>query len=172
MALRRAAAFAGDGRIGTYLHFNAKVGVLAELAGPAKALASADATAFLADLGKHVAFAKPTAVARGGGREGARRQGARDLPRAGEAGPEDGEQAGAASSRRSSSGKLDKFYAETCLLEQPWVMDDKLTVKDVLEAASKKAGGEIVDPALRAVPGRRGLTPTWPAAIVPGGASC
>ena len=40
-------------------------------------------------------------------------------------------------------GKLDKFYAERCLLEQPWVMDDKQTVKQVLEAASKKAGGAL-----------------------------
>src|SRR5207248_1851883 len=45
MAMRRAAAFSGAQKIGTYLHFNAKVGVLIELSGDAKALASADAKA-------------------------------------------------------------------------------------------------------------------------------
>jgi elongation factor Ts len=40
-------------------------------------------------------------------------------------------------------GKLDKFFAERCLLEQAWVMDDKQTVKAVLEAVSKKAGSPV-----------------------------
>jgi len=142
MALRRAAAFAGDGRVGSYLHFNSKVGVLAELAGPAKALASADATAFLADLGKHVAFAKPTSVARG---EVAKELVDKELEIYREQAKQDPKMASkpAPVVEKILLGKLDKFYADTCLLEQPWVMDDKLTVKSVLEAASKKAGGAM-----------------------------
>lgn len=40
-------------------------------------------------------------------------------------------------------GKLQKFYAETCLLEQPFVKDDQLTVRQLLEAAVAKLGENI-----------------------------
>jgi len=42
------------------------------------------------------------------------------------------------------SGKLDKFYAEVCLLEQPYVRDDKQTVGDLVTAAASKTGENIV----------------------------
>jgi len=42
------------------------------------------------------------------------------------------------------SGKLDKFYAEVCLLEQPYVRDDKRTVGDLVTAAASKTGENIV----------------------------
>jgi elongation factor Ts len=35
-------------------------------------------------------------------------------------------------------GKLEKFYASVCLLEQPWVFDDKLSVKKAIENALGK----------------------------------
>ena len=42
------------------------------------------------------------------------------------------------------NGKLDKFYAEVCLLEQPYVRDDKQTVGDLVTAAASKTGENIV----------------------------
>jgi elongation factor Ts len=42
------------------------------------------------------------------------------------------------------TGKLDKFYAEVCLLEQPYVRDDKQTVGDLVTAAASKTGENIV----------------------------
>ncbi len=44
--------------------------------------------------------------------------------------------------------------SERCLLEQPWVKDDTQTVKQVLDAASKKAGGAALAQALDPLPGR------------------
>jgi elongation factor Ts len=41
-------------------------------------------------------------------------------------------------------GKLRKFYAESVLLEQPWVKDDKQTVGDLVKAASGKLGEKVV----------------------------
>jgi elongation factor Ts len=41
-------------------------------------------------------------------------------------------------------GKLKKFYSETCLLEQPYIRDDKLTVVDVVRQAVAKTGENIV----------------------------
>lgn len=41
---------------------------------------------------------------------------------------------------RIVGGKLQKFYEEKCLLEQPFMRDDSLRVKDVIAAAGQKFG--------------------------------
>jgi elongation factor Ts len=38
-------------------------------------------------------------------------------------------------------GKMQKFYAENCLLQQAFVKDDTKTVEQVLAEGAKKAGG-------------------------------
>ncbi|MFH0805056.1 MAG: translation elongation factor Ts [Patescibacteria group bacterium] len=40
-------------------------------------------------------------------------------------------------------GKLQKFYAETCLLQQPYIKDDSLTVEQLIHAAVLKLGENI-----------------------------
>jgi elongation factor Ts len=40
-------------------------------------------------------------------------------------------------------GRLGKYFEEVCLLEQPFVKDDKLKVKDYLAAVSKELGDNI-----------------------------
>ncbi|HXA19909.1 MAG TPA: translation elongation factor Ts, partial [Thermoanaerobaculia bacterium] len=37
-------------------------------------------------------------------------------------------------------GKMDKFYGEACLLEQPYIRNDKQTVNDYLAASGKESG--------------------------------
>src|SRR4030042_1728710 len=41
-------------------------------------------------------------------------------------------------------GKLRKFYAESVLLEQPWVKDDKQTIGDLVKGVSGKLGEKVV----------------------------
>ena len=41
-------------------------------------------------------------------------------------------------------GKLGKFYSEVCLLEQPFIKDDKITVDGLVKQASSKTGENIV----------------------------
>jgi elongation factor Ts len=41
-------------------------------------------------------------------------------------------------------GKLGKFYAEVCLLEQPYIKDDAMTVAQLVQAATAKTGENIV----------------------------
>lgn len=41
-------------------------------------------------------------------------------------------------------GRLGKFYAEVCLVEQPYAKDPEQKVKQYLEAAGKAAGGKLV----------------------------
>ena len=40
-------------------------------------------------------------------------------------------------------GKLDKFYQTNCLLEQPYIKDDKMTIQKLLDEASKSASQKI-----------------------------
>jgi elongation factor Ts len=39
-------------------------------------------------------------------------------------------------------GKMQKFYAENCLLQQAFVKDDSKSVEQVLNEAAKEAGGQ------------------------------
>ncbi len=40
-------------------------------------------------------------------------------------------------------GKLKKFFSEICLLDQPYIKDDKLTIADLVKAASAKTGENV-----------------------------
>lgn len=41
------------------------------------------------------------------------------------------------------AGKLNKFYAENCLLQQTFVKDSEVTVEQYVAAAAKKLGGAV-----------------------------
>jgi elongation factor Ts len=41
-------------------------------------------------------------------------------------------------------GKLNKFYSEVCLMEQPFIKDDKKTVNELVKETSMKTGENIV----------------------------
>ncbi|MFO7914669.1 MAG: translation elongation factor Ts [Candidatus Krumholzibacteriales bacterium] len=40
-------------------------------------------------------------------------------------------------------GKMEKFFSEVCLIEQPFIKDDKITVKDLVKGAIGKIGENI-----------------------------
>jgi elongation factor Ts len=42
------------------------------------------------------------------------------------------------------SGKMEKFYGEACLLEQPYIRDDKSSVHQYLQRRGKECGCEFV----------------------------
>ncbi len=42
------------------------------------------------------------------------------------------------------TGKLEKFYEETCLLDQPFIKDPKIKIKELLHALIAKIGENIV----------------------------
>jgi len=41
-------------------------------------------------------------------------------------------------------GRLNKFFAEVCLLEQPYIKDDKITVASLVQGATSKTGENVV----------------------------
>jgi len=137
---KRADRVASEGVIEAYIHHNGKVAVLVELDCETDFVARTDDFRGLAkDVAMHVAFANPLAVS------------AEDLPaevieRERRIYTEQVAQEGKPEAVRAKivEGKLRKFYAESVLLEQPWVKDDKQTIGDLVKAVSGKLGEKVV----------------------------
>ncbi len=132
--LRRIARFQSAGVVGSYLHFNGKAGVLADITGGTGEAA--------AQLGKHVAehiaAGVPTvaiAVDRDGvSPEFIERERAIFVAQAVESGKPE------AIAQKMTEGRIAKLFGEVTLLGQPWVRDDKQTVHDLVQGAAKEAG--------------------------------
>ncbi len=137
---KRAGRGATEGLIGSYLHFNGKVGVLVEVNCETDFVARTDDFQQLArNLALHIASANPLAVR------------IEDLPADVVAREKEIFRAQASESGKPEKiwdkmveGKLRKFYEERVLLEQPFVKDDKQTLGEVIKAVSGKVGENIV----------------------------
>jgi elongation factor Ts len=139
MVPRRAARFeapAGKGLVGEYSHAGGKLGAMVELAVEG---AAPRAFASLAhDLAMHVVASNPSYVRRD------------EVPGAVLARERDIYMAQARDTgkpervlQRIVEGKLEKFYADVCLLEQAFALETDKTVDDVLKARGKAAGGRL-----------------------------
>lgn len=116
---------APEGFVGGYIHHNQKVGVLSAVQTGAS---REDSEAFLKQLGMHVAALPPSALCR--------EEIAADLvEREVAIYREEVKNKPEEIQEKIIAGKLEKFYAGTCLREQPWVMDDSMTVAKAAEKA-------------------------------------
>ncbi len=136
---RKADREASEGFIGSYIHHNGMIGVLVELNCETDFVARTAAFQELArNLAIHVAMANPSYVRRedvptavvDAEREALRAQ-ARE-----EGKPE-------AIIEKMTEGRLGKFYAELCLLEQPYIKDDKKTVEGLIKESIATIGENI-----------------------------
>ena len=126
----------GAGLIGTYVHFNSKVGAMVEIEADSEKTATQEVLKQTAnDIAMHIVAIKPLALDRDGfdsatiEREKAiAREQVKNKP------PQIIE--------KIVEGKMGKFYKETCLVEQAFVKDDSKSVAQVLAQAAKAAGGE------------------------------
>jgi elongation factor Ts len=127
IVLRRYARLSGDGAVGSYVHHNGKVAALVELAG----VSGEEAQQTAKTIAEHVAAGVPT-VPVAVNRE--------DVP----ADIVDrerrifSEQAAASGKpenivQKMVEGRIDKFYKEITLLDQPWVRDDSKTIRDLVK---------------------------------------
>lgn len=126
----------GPGVICTYIHFNHKVGTMLEIETGDDATAGSEAIKQTAsDIAMHVTATKPMAL------------GKDDID------PATIEQEKSIFAEQVKNkpaeivdkiveGKMNKFFAENCLLQQAFVKDDKKTVEQVLADAAKEAGGQ------------------------------
>jgi elongation factor Ts len=125
VALRRFARIAAQGRLASYIHGGAKVGVLVDVAGGDEALAR--------DIAMHIAASKPVALSRDEVPvELIRRE--RDIAQAKAA--ESGKPANIV--EKMVEGSVQKYLKEVTLLGQPFVKDDKQTIEQLLKAKNAK----------------------------------
>lgn len=135
--LRRIARFKSSGVVGSYLHFNGKAGVIAEIAGGNGAGAM--------ELGKHVAehvAAGVPVVAIAVDKDGVSKEflaKEREIfvAQAVESGKPE------AIAQKMVEGRITKLLAEVTLLGQPWVRDDKQTIGDLVASTAKAAGASL-----------------------------
>jgi len=139
-AEKRADRAASEGRVESYIHPGYRVGVLIEVNCETDFVARTDDfTGLVRDLAMQAAAA---------GAEFVRRE---DVPADRIAKEKEifaaqlaNEGKPAAMIDKIVEGKLNKFYAEVCLLEQPFIKDDKTTIDALVKAASSKTGENIV----------------------------
>ncbi|MBN1787552.1 MAG: elongation factor Ts [Sedimentisphaerales bacterium] len=125
----------GPGLISTYVHFNGKIGVMIEIETDTQQVADNEQFKLIAkDIAMHITAINPLALDESGI----------------DAETIEKERAIAAEQVKGKpeniiekiiDGKIKKFFADNCLLEQGFVKDEKVQVKKVIADAAKAAGG-------------------------------
>jgi elongation factor Ts len=138
-AEKRADRAASQGRVDSYIH-DGRLGVLVEVNCE---------TDFVARTDDFKALCKDLAMqAAAAGADYVRREEvpAERIAREREiyAGQMEGEKKPANIMEKILDGKVNKFYSEVCLLEQPFIKDDKKTVNDLVKETAAKTGENIV----------------------------
>jgi elongation factor Ts len=135
-AAKKADRATGEGLVGSYIHTGGKLGVMVEVNCETDfAARSDDFQTLVRDIAMHVAAAAPRFLSRDEVTEsdlGEEREIARDQAlRAGK--PE-------AIVDKIVAGKMEKFFSQHCLLEQPYVKDPDKTVNELLHEAVGRIG--------------------------------
>ena len=137
-ATKKAGRSTNEGLIGHYIHMGGKIGVLVEVNCESDFVARTDDFQALArEIAMHIAAASPQYVRR------------EDVPA----------ETCSSASRRSTAtrwkdkpaqvidkivdGKLNSFYEQICLLDQPSIRDPKVTIGQLVQAAIAKMGENI-----------------------------
>ncbi len=118
--------------IGTYIHAGGKIGVMVELMANNKSHRTQEVAR---DVAVHIAAAEPRFISREDVTQ-------KDLDTEREIAREQALKSGKPENimEKMVTGKMEKFYGETCLLEQPYIRNDKQSVGDYLKTSGKEAG--------------------------------
>ncbi len=138
-AQKKASRATNEGAVGAYIHAGGKIGVMVELNCESDFVArTGDFQELLKDIAMHIAasdprYVKPEDVT------------AQDLER-----EKDIYRAQAAATGKPAAviekiveGKMAKFYEEVCLLEQPFIKDQAVSVKELIAQKVAKLGENI-----------------------------
>ncbi|ACN98134.1 translation elongation factor Ts [Sulfurihydrogenibium azorense] len=138
-AAKKAGRETKEGLIHSYIHAGGRIGVLLELNCETDFVARNDLFKELAnEIALQIAAMKPQYVKR------------EDVPR--EVVEKEGEIAREAAiaegkpphiAEKIAEGKLEKFYKEVCLYEQPYIKDDKKTIEELIKEYIAKIGENI-----------------------------
>ena len=140
VARKRAGRDASEGLIHSYIHAGGKIGVMVEVNCESDFTARSDAfTDFVRNLAMHIAATNPLAIDRV------------DLAPEVVTREQEIYKAQALESGKPErivdkivEGKLNKFYQEVCLLEQPYVRDTDITIADLLNELRAKTGENLI----------------------------
>jgi len=139
-AQKRAGKTASEGMIGSYIHMNGKIGVLVEINCETDFVAKSDKfQEFAKNIAMQIAASSPQYIS------------PKDIPeevleKEKEIYVNQAKEEGKPENiiPRIVEGKLKKFYKEVCLLEQPYIRDDSLTIQDLLNELVSVLGEKIV----------------------------
>ncbi|MDI7259701.1 MAG: translation elongation factor Ts [Thermodesulfobacteriota bacterium] len=138
-AAKKAGRIASDGLVGSYIHAGGKMGVLVEINCETDFVAKTeDFQNFIKNMAMHIAAANPQYIKR------------EDVPAEVLEKEKDIYRTQALESGKPAKvidkiveGKLERFYSEACLLEQTYIRDSDLTIKEVLDGMIGKIGENI-----------------------------
>jgi elongation factor Ts len=139
-AAKKAGRTTGEGQVGSYIHFGGKIGVLVEINCETDFVSrTEDFQSLVKDLAMHIAAANPLYL----NREAVPPE---VVAKEREIYREQAAQTGKPAQflDKIVDGKLEKFYKESCLLEQGFIRDDSKTILDLVHEKVAKLGENIV----------------------------
>ncbi|MEX2584403.1 MAG: translation elongation factor Ts [Gemmatimonadota bacterium] len=138
-AAKRSAREASEGAIGSYIHMGGKIGVLVEVNCETDFVAKTDQFQQLVrDIAMHIAAANPRSVSR-------EQIVGEEVDRERAVYREQMKESGKPEKiwDKIVDGKMEKFFAESTLLEQPFVKNPDQTVEQLITEVSAKTGEKI-----------------------------
>jgi elongation factor Ts len=127
-----------SGVVGSYVHTGSQIGVLLEVEAPAALLEKPEFKTLVHDIAMQIAAANPQCVSRDevpSDLLAKEREIQRDRAR-GEGKPEK-------MLDKIIEGRLGKFYEEICLLDQPFIRENTISVGELIKTAASRLGGDI-----------------------------
>ena len=128
-----------EGVIGSYIHQGGKVGVMLELNCETDFVANTpDFQTLVKDIAMHIAAAKPRFATRGEVTEGV-------LEKEREIFAHQAKESGKPENiiEKIVTGKMEKFYEENCVLEQPFIKDTNVTIGELIKQKIALLGENI-----------------------------
>jgi elongation factor Ts len=127
IVLRRYAKLGGEGAVGSYVHHNGKVAALVELSGAH----GEEAQKLASTIAEHIAAGVPSVPVSVTREEVPAELVERERRIFSEQAAASGKPENIV--QKMVEGRIDKFYKEITLLDQPWVRDDSKTIRDLLK---------------------------------------
>lgn len=139
-AAKRAGRIAAQGLVDSYIHIGGKIGVIVEVNSETDFVAkNIEFQGFVKDITLQIAASNPQYITREDVPEGII-QHEKDILET--QAKEEGKPPKAMA--KIIAGRLNKFYSEICLMDQPFIKDPKKTIKDLLGELVAKIGENIV----------------------------
>jgi elongation factor Ts len=139
-AAKKASRTASEGAVGTYIHAGGKIGVLIEINCESDFVArTEDFQELLKDIAMHIAATDPRYIRK----EDVTTQ---DMEREKEIYRAQAAQTGkpAPVVEKIVEGKMSKFYEEVCLLEQPFIKEQSVTISQLIAQKVGKLGENLM----------------------------